>query len=320
MERPGQIIGEGVLAGLIGATTVALWFLLHDLVYDQPLRTPTILAAVLLQGVHDPAAASVAAGPLLGYTALHVLGFVTVGLVGAWLLERAEQEPAMLLPLLAFFLAFEVFFLALVVFLAQPVLGVVTWWAILVANLLASVSMLACFLFAHQSLADALVGSWIKVGRHGAVAGVLGGAVVAAWFLAYDTLRFRAPFRTPALLGAAVFEGLRDPGALSSGLSTVLGYTALHFAAFALFGMVAAALLAVAGRKPRLLLLLFVLFWGFEVFFLGVLAALDEALVGVLVWWNIALANLSATIVMLAYFFVGHGPLGARLITRWAGE
>jgi hypothetical protein len=299
---------------------VAVWFLLHDLVSGELLRTPAILAAVLLQGIPDPAGVSAAAGPILGYTALHALAFVLVGLGGAWLLERADREPAMLLPLLAFFLAFEVFFLAVIVFLAQPVLGLVTWWAILVANLLASVSMLAWFLVGHRGLADALVGSWISVGRQGVVAGVLGGAVIAVWFLAYDTLRFQDPFRTPALLGAAVFEGLRDPGALTIGLFTVLGYTALHFAAFGLFGIVAAALLWAAGREPRLLLLLFVLFWGFEVFFLGVLSLLDAALVGVLVWWNIALANLSAAIVMLAYFFVGHGPLGARLITRWAGE
>ena len=46
--------------------------------------------------------------------------------------------------------------------------------------------------------------------REGVIAGLIGAALVAVWFLIYDAARGR-PFRTPALLGAATFEGVTNP-------------------------------------------------------------------------------------------------------------
>jgi hypothetical protein len=319
MTIDGRVVREGVLAGLIGAAVVAVWFLLFDVVQSQPLRTPAVLWAALFQGIRTPSAVSPALGPVIAYTIAHVLVFVAFGLVAAFLVAGAEREPAMLLALLIFFAAFEVFFLALIVFLAEPVLGVLAWWAILIGNFLAGVSMLAFFFVRHRALAGTLLGGWAKVIREGILAGLLGAAVVAVWFLIYDTLKFQ-PFRTPALLGAAVFEGLRNPGFLQIRLDLVLGYTVLHVLAFALFGILVALLLVAAEREPRVLLGLFILFWCFELFFLGFVSALDEALVGALLWWNIAIANLLAAVSMLFYFFLGHRSLGARLLERWSED
>ena len=44
----------------------------------------------------------------------------------------------------------------------------------------------------------------------GFIAGVIGAGGVALWFLIIDTVSGR-PFYTPALLGSALFLGLRDP-------------------------------------------------------------------------------------------------------------
>jgi hypothetical protein len=319
MTVDGRVVREGLVAGLIGAAVVAVWFLLFDAIQGQPLRTPAVLWAALFQGIRTPSAISPAFGPVLLYTVVHVLSFAAFGLVAAFLVAGAEREPAMLLALLIFFAAFEVFFLALVVFLAQPVLGVLSWWAILIGNFLAAVSMLAFFFVRHRALAGTLLGAWGRVVREGILAGLLGAAVVAVWFLVYDTLKFH-PLRTPALLGAAVFEGLRDPRFLQIRLDLVLGYTVLHVVAFALFGILAALLLVAAEREPRILLGLFILFWCFELFFLGFVSALDEALVGALLWWNIAVANLLAAVSMLTYFFLGHRSLGARFIERWTED
>jgi hypothetical protein len=315
----GRIVREGVVAGLIGAAAVALLFLVLDVLNGVPLQTPAILGAVIFQGARDPYAVAIAASPIVGYSILHGLAFVVVGLIAAFLLAAAEREPAMLLALLIFFVAFEVFFLALIAFLAFPVLGVLAWWEILVGNFLASVSMLTYFFLRHRALARTLLGRWVDVVREGVTAGLVGAAVVAVWFLVYDTIRFQ-PLRTPALLGAAVFEGLRDPARLIIRLDVVLGYTVLHFAAFGVFGVVAAALLLVAEREPRILLALFVLFLCFQIFFLGFLSALDEVLVGALLWWNVAIGNLLASVVMVTYFFLGHRSLGVRLVERWTHE
>ena len=50
--------------------------------------------------------------------------------------------------------------------------------------------------------------------REGIIAGLIAAAIVAVWFLIYDAARGQ-PFRTPALLGAAAVQGMRDPGAVN---------------------------------------------------------------------------------------------------------
>ncbi len=319
MALQSRVVREGVIAGLIGAAVVALWFLVVDVIQGAPLQTPTVLWAGLFQRIPNPASVVPTPGPVLLYTVVHVLAFAAFGIVAALLLAAAEIEPAMLLALLIFVAAFEVFFLALVTFLARPVLGVLAWWEILIGNFFAAAAMLGYFLAQHRPLAQTLLGRWVAVIREGIIAGLIGAAVVAVWFLIYDTLKFQ-PLRTPALLGSAVFEGLRDPSLLQIRLEIVLGYTVLHFVAFAFFGIIAATLLVAAEREPRVLLGLFILFWCFELFFLGFVSALDEALVGALLWWNVAVANLLAATSMLIYFFLGHRSLGARLLERWTED
>jgi hypothetical protein len=53
-------------------------------------------------------------------------------------------------------------------------------------------------------------------------------------------------FQTPALLGAVLFDGLRDPAALTIAEGFVLKYTAVHGVAF-LSGFAVAGLLACTG-------------------------------------------------------------------------
>ena len=52
-----------------------------------------------------------------------------------------------------------------------------------------------------------------KILYEGIRVGLAGAVAVAIWFFLYD-LASATPFRTPALLGAALFEGLRDPALL----------------------------------------------------------------------------------------------------------
>ncbi len=319
MAAEGRIVREGIVAGLIGAAAVALLILVFDIASGAPLQSPAILGSAILKGIRDPNLVTVSAGPVLGYTILHGLGFVAVGLIAAFLVASAEREPAMVLALLIFFAAFEVFFLALIAFWALPVLGVLAWWEILAGNLVASVAMLYYFHRCHPGLARSLIGRWVDVVREGIMAGCLGGSVVAVWFLLYDAIRLR-PLHTPALLGAAVLQGLRDPELLIPRLDVVVGYTIFHFAVFGFFGIAVAAFLLAAEREPRILLGLFTIFLCFQVFFFGFLQALDALLAGELPWWNVAIGNLLASVAMITYFFLGHRSLGARLLERWTEE
>jgi hypothetical protein len=319
MAAERRIVREGVIAGLIGAAAVAILILVFDIASGAPLQSPAILGSAILKGIRDPNLATVSAGTVVGYTIIHGLGFIVVGLIASYLVASAEREPALVLALLIFFAAFEVFFLALIAFWALPVLGVLAWWEILAGNLVAAAAMLYYFHRCHPELARNLIGRWVDVVREGVVAGFLGGSVVAVWFLLYDAIRLR-PLHTPALLGAAVLQGLRDPELLIPRLDVVVGYTVFHFAVFAFFGIAVAAFLLGAEREPRILLGLFVLFLCFQIFFFGFLQALDALLAGELPWWNVAVGNLLASVAMITYFFMGHRSLGARLLERWTEE
>ena len=296
---------EGVIAGLIGATIVAAWFLIYDAARGAPFRTPTLLGSAALQGVQNPQAVPVSTGLVIQYTVLHGVVFALVGILIAFLIVSAQRQPARLLMLVIALLCFEVLFLAGVVWLARPVLDDVAWWSILLANVLAAGGMLAYFFVGHRALGRALLGPRTRVAREGFVAGALGAAAVAVWFLLYDTAA-GAPLRTPALLGAAVLEGLRDPAALTISLPLILKYTLVHGAAFVVFGWLAAGLLALGDREPRLLFAFVMLFVCFEVFFFAMIAVLAQWLLEAFAWWTILAANLLAALAMLGYLLRKH--------------
>jgi hypothetical protein len=120
----------------------------------------------------------------------------------------------------------------------------------------------------------------------GTVVGLAGAAAVAIWFLLYDLVE-GAPFRTPALLGAALFHGLRDASALTNTPRLVLEYTVVHGLAFILFGLGAAGLFALVDRGRRVLFAVFMLFCCFEVFVLAMIMALAAWLFNTLHPWSI---------------------------------
>lgn len=306
MASDSRYFREGIIAGLIGAALVAVWFLIYDAALGRPFRTPSLLGAATFQGVTDPTAVPTAAHLVVQYTVLHGVVFALIGVLIAHLIVSAQREPSRVLTLFIALMCFEVFFLAVLTWLAHPVLGELAWWTILTANALAAGGMLIYLFVGHRALGRALLGPlWTRVVREGIVGGLLGAGVVALWFLAYDAAA-GAPLRTPALLGAAVFHGLRDPAALVITLPLVLQYTVVHGAVFILFGLAAAGMLALADREPRVLFAFVMLFCCFEVFFVAMVAVLAEWLLEVIPWWTILAGNLLAAVVMMGHFFRGH--------------
>src|SRR5262245_18719226 len=134
MTSNPRYVREGVIAGLIGAVVVAVWFLIYDAARRRPLRTPSLLGAAALQGVSDPSAVAVSPGLVAHYTVLHGVVFALVGILIAFLIVSAQREPGRLLTLVIVLLSFVVFYLAVVVGLAHPVLSELAWWTILVGN------------------------------------------------------------------------------------------------------------------------------------------------------------------------------------------
>jgi hypothetical protein len=149
-----RLYQEGLIAGLVGAATVALWFLIIDMIQGRPLYTPTVLGAALFgrgAGLPPPDA-----GPDLGmvlmFTWVHGLAFVIVGGIVARLLAVAERQSSVGFGILTLFVLFEFGFIAVAMLFAQPVLRALAWPAILVANLLAAATMGGYFKLRHPHL------------------------------------------------------------------------------------------------------------------------------------------------------------------------
>jgi hypothetical protein len=305
MDSRSRYLREGIIAGLIAAGIVAVWFLIFDAARGQPFRTPAILGAAAMQGVRDPSSVTVTPGLVAQYTVLHGAIFAMVGVLIAFLISTAQRQPSRLIMVFIALMCFEVAFLAVLGWWAHPVVTALRWWAILIANALAAGGMLVYFFVGYRSLGGMLFGPWTRIAREGLGAGLLGAAAVALWFLLYDTAA-GTPLRTPALLGAALFHGLRDASALVITWPLVLEYTLVHGAAFIAFGWMAAGLLALADREPRLLFLFIMLFCCFEVFTIVMISVLAHWLLETISWWTILAGNLLASVAMLGSFLRGH--------------
>lgn len=312
-----RVFREGFVAGVIGAAVVAIWFLAFDLMKGRPFHIPALLGSVVFLGLRDPQAIHVTPGLVVGYTVVHLIAFATFGILCAALIAAAERETGLLLASLALFACFQLFFLGLAGQAARLLLGAIVWWEIFIANLLASLAMLAYFFVGHRAIGRTLVSSLAGLIREGVTGGLIGALAVAGWFLTVDTIHGH-PLRTPGLLGAALFEGLRDPQALQISFGVVLGYTVLHLLAFAAFGILCAILISASEREPALLWAFIALFACFEVFFVALVGLLGQSMVGALVWWSILVGNVLASVGMLSYFFVGHRALGRTLLGTWA--
>ena len=313
MDRSERsILREGIVAGLIGAIVVAVWFLVVDTLRGHPLETPMFLGAALFFGIKTAIGLQVSLLPIIGYTAVHGLAFLAFGIIAAAVIAATDREPALVIAVVILFACFETFFLGVVSVLGRGVQDVLVWWEILIANLLAAMAMLWYFLLGHRALPRILIGSWGSVLREGIIAGVIGAVVVALWFLVIDAVRGE-PFRTPHLLGTAFLH-------VRAGAAAILTYTLVHGAAFVVFGIVAAALLAGAEREPMFVFAVVMLFTAFEIFFFGAIVIGAKWLLDEVAGWTIFVGNVLASVSMLAYFFAGHRSLARRMTAAWADD
>jgi hypothetical protein len=307
-----SVLREGIVAGLIGAAVVAVWFFIFDLARGRPFLTPGLLGAFVFHGVNTPIGLEPSVGPILGYTVIHGLAFVAFGVMAATIMAMSEREPALFIGFVVLFACFEAFFFGALGAFGRSMQGALVWWAVLVGNLLASTAMLWYLFRAHRALPRSLVGSWGAVLREGVVAGLIGATVVALWFFAIDAIQGEA-LRTPQVLGTAL---LRQPTATGA----VVAYTFVHGIAFVLFGIVGALLIAGAERQPMLIFALVIVFSSFEILFFGLVLIAASWVLDEVAGWTIFVGNILAASAMLAYYFRRHRTLAHRLRAAWVDE
>lgn len=150
-----KLYQEGIIAGVIGAAAVALWFLVVDTVNGRPLYTPTVLGTALFQRSAGPSnleAVPVSMEMVLMFTWVHGLAFAAIGGLVSRLLGMAERNASIGFGILLLFVIFEFGFTVAAMLFAAPVLKVLTWPAVLVANLLAAATMAAYFWLRHPRM------------------------------------------------------------------------------------------------------------------------------------------------------------------------
>lgn len=150
--RTSPILRQGVAAGLIGAFTVAVWFLVVDSIAGRPLFTPAALGSAILNGTGPPPGVEFSAATVLGYTMMHFAAFLLAGVVASVLVTQAEKTPHLVFGIIILFVIVETFFIFMVAMLGTWLMEELAWWSVLVGNVLAAISMGAYLLKVHPLL------------------------------------------------------------------------------------------------------------------------------------------------------------------------
>lgn len=139
---PGEhsLAREGLVAGFLGATSVALWFLIVDSVAGRPLHTPALLGLGLFS-IFGPASGDSVMATVLGYTIFHYAAFTLAGIIAVMVVHRAEQEPSVLVVFMLLFIIFELGFYGIAAILAETQLGRLAWYQVAAGNVVAALVM-----------------------------------------------------------------------------------------------------------------------------------------------------------------------------------
>lgn len=154
-DRPATIAADGIIAGVLGAVTVAGWFLVLDSFAGRPLYTPSVLGTALFRrgtGLDSPATLPIALDMVSMFTWVHALVFVALGGVASYLLAEVERRPALGFGVLLFFVVFQAGFTVAALVFFPVVLRAVGWIPVFTANLLAASVMAAYFAWRHKTL------------------------------------------------------------------------------------------------------------------------------------------------------------------------
>ena len=153
--QTGPLVRQGIIAGIIGATVIAVWFFFVDLIATRAFFTPMTLGRGLLSIFGPVPPEQSEAVLVIVYTMFHYAAFIVVGLTAAMIVNVANHEPGILLGFVVLFAAIEVGFYAFVGLLQQATpLGSLAWYNVMIGNVLAAAAMGMYLLRAHPVLRD----------------------------------------------------------------------------------------------------------------------------------------------------------------------
>jgi len=151
--RATPILQDGLFAGLIGAFAVVVVFFVYDWLTGAPLRTPSVLQALIFEG---PAAARTVEPEItraVSYNLVHFLSWIAAGLVASFSVSLADARPKIWYLV---FVAMSFVFVSLLYVAGSfevPGLGRHHLW---IGGLLGAASMLAYLWHRHPGLREHL--------------------------------------------------------------------------------------------------------------------------------------------------------------------
>ena len=148
-------VREGAIAGIIGASAVALWFLMVDSIAGRPFFTPAVLGASLFDLLDGGFGGRGLFTHVAAYTVIHFAAFILIGITAAMLMNVLDRRPSLLVGFIGLFLVFELcVFGAVAVLSRSPLFGTIAWYQLGAANLLAAYSMGRYLWRAHHPAVD----------------------------------------------------------------------------------------------------------------------------------------------------------------------
>lgn len=134
---------HGATSGLIGALTVALWFLYLDFSRGHMLYTPTVLGTVLFYGGGETSSLAPSLGVSALFTVVHASVFVIIGIAAAQLLDLFEHRINVVLAVILLFVILGFAFLAFAMTFSALPREALSLPDVLFGNVLAAVTMVA---------------------------------------------------------------------------------------------------------------------------------------------------------------------------------
>jgi putative oxidoreductase len=154
-DVPHPLLHDGVIAGLIGASAIAVWFLIIDTIAGRAFFTPATLGHGLLRVLGPVPASDGQLTFVLVYSVFHFAAFMFVGLLASLVVFLAKKEPSILFAFIILFVATEVGIYGLVGLLdVGTQLGRTAWVQVMAANVIAAMAMGFYFWRTHRELAD----------------------------------------------------------------------------------------------------------------------------------------------------------------------
>lgn len=135
-------IREGIVAGVLSATVIAIWLFVVDAIAGHPLLTPTVLGRGLYSVFGGLRPSDTPGMYIALYTVFHYVAFCVIGIIVASIVHAARRTPGVMAGFLVVFVAFELGFYGLAAALSVNTrLQNLAWYQIGAANLVAAVVM-----------------------------------------------------------------------------------------------------------------------------------------------------------------------------------